>query len=158
MKTFLFLLAAAFCWLGLCEAQEHYGQVIPAPEQVESRGQSTANAEGAVVELLYRSDIHALGLSLRLHGEQPRYLYHRNPVGAYPAGPEGVAEELLWLSSDSFACVASGRLRSYYTLYHIKSMDDAPRTLHVWKAVSSSVWSGRCRMGSLSAAGRESLT
>ena len=132
MKTFLFLLAAAFCWLGLCEAQEHYGQVIPAPEQVESRGQSTANAEGAVVELLYRRDVNAEVLALRQSSGERRYLYHRNPVGLYPVVPE-ITKSIHWLTPDSFACVASGCLKSYYTLYRLKPMEDAPGTMHAWK-------------------------
>lgn len=139
MKTSLFFSVVAFFCLGPGLAAELYGKVIPESADVALVSQSAANAEGAVVELLYRRDVDAKVLALRQSSGERRYLYHRNPVGSYPAGPEGVAEELLWLSSDSFACVASGRLRSFYTLYHIKSMDDAPGTLHVWKEVDGCV-------------------
>ena len=111
MKTSLFFSVVAFFCLGPGLAAELYGKVIPESADVAFVSQSAANAEGAVVELVYRRDVNAEVLALRQSSGERRYLNHRNPVGTYPAGPEGVTEELLWLSSESFACVASGRLR-----------------------------------------------
>lgn len=136
MKTSLFFSVVAFFCLGPGLAAELYGKVIPESADVELWSQSAANAEGAVVELLYRSDVNALVLALRQSSGERRYLYHRDSVVAYPASPKatGFTDELLWLSSDTFACVSSGRI-SWYALYYIQSMDDAPRTLRVWKEV-----------------------
>jgi hypothetical protein len=132
MKTSLFFSVVAFFCLGPGLAAELYGKVIPESADVALVSQSAANAEGAVVELLYRRDVNAEVLALRQSSGERRYLYHRNPVGLYPAVPE-ITKSIHWLTPDSFACVASGRLKSYYTLYRLKPMEDAPGTMHAWK-------------------------
>lgn len=122
----------AFFCLSAVDAAEMYGKVIPEQSPGVAQVKSAANAEGAVVELVYRADIKRDVLALRQRGGERQYLYHRNPVGRYPAVPE-ITEAIHWLTPDSFVCVADGRLNSYYTLYCLQAMDDAPGTMHVWK-------------------------
>ena len=131
-KTTLILSVLAFFCLSSGQAAEAYGKVIPAPADVAPLVQSAANAEGNVVELFLRRDINATVLALRQQDGSRRFLYHRNPVGTYPAGPE-TATEVHWLTPDSFVCVAAGRLKSFYTLYRLSPMDDVPGTMFVWK-------------------------
>ena len=76
MKTSLFFSVVAFFCLGSGLAAEIDGKVIPESADVELWSQSAANAEGAVVELLYRSDVNALVLALRQSSGERRYLYH----------------------------------------------------------------------------------
>lgn len=132
MKTSLILSVVAL-FLPVCgQAAEHYGKVIPVQAPGVAQVQSPANAEGAVVELVYRADIKCDVLALRQSGGERQYLYHRNPVGLHPAVPE-ITKSIHWLTPDSFACVVAGRLNSYYTLYRLAPMDDAPGTIHAWK-------------------------
>ena len=138
MQTSLILSVVAFFCLTLGQAAEHYGKVIPELSPSMAQVQSAANAEGAVVELLYRADIKRAVLALRQNGGERQYLYHRNPVGMHPAVPE-ITKAIHWLTPDSFACVGAGRLNSYYTLYRLQAMDDAPGTLHVWKEAEGCV-------------------
>lgn len=128
----------AFFSLSAVEAAEMYGKVIPEQPPGVAQVKSAANAEGAVVELVYRADIKRDVLALRQRGGERQYLYHRNPVGRYPAVPE-ITEAIHWLTPDSFVCVADGRLNSYYTLYCLQAMDDAPGTMHVWKEAEGCV-------------------
>ena len=109
----------AFFCLSAVDAAEMYGKVIPEQSPGVAQVKSPANAERDV-------------LALRQRGGERQYLYHRNPVGRHPAVPE-ITEAIHWLTPDSFVCVADGRLNSYYTLYRLQAMDDAPGTMHVWK-------------------------
>lgn len=130
-NSLIFAVLAFFC-LAVGQAEEDYNMVIPEQAPQMPQVQSAANAEGMVVELLYRTDINKEVLAVRQSGGERRYLYHRNPVGLYPAVPE-ITKAIHWLTPDSFACVGSGRLNSYYTLYRLKPMEDAPGTMHAWK-------------------------
>jgi hypothetical protein len=53
------------------------------------------------------------------------FLYHRNPVGEFPAQP-GVTRHIYWLTPDSFDRVCSGRRLSDYVLYQLAPDADAP--------------------------------
>lgn len=138
MKTnSLFLVAALACCALSCsyagEDTEYYGAVMPTETVREPQVKSGINADGVAVELLYRGDIKCGVLALLEQGGRRKYLYHRNPIGVYPAIP-GVTTSILWITRDSFACVASGRMRSYYTLYCLDDDADATEdTAFAWK-------------------------
>lgn len=136
MKRFFLSILGLFC-LDFVHAAEEYGKVVPETPIAEPLVQSAANADGSVVELLRRADIQGEVLALRRSGGCRQFLYHRNPVGEFPAQP-GVTTQIYWLSQDSFACVCSGRQLSGYALYRLAPDDDAPGTLHVWKENSGS--------------------
>ena len=137
MKHFLFSILGLFC-LVTGQAAEEYGKVLPDAALAEPLVQSAANADGSVVELLRRADIQGEVLALRRKDGSRLFLYHRNPVGEFPAQPGGWMQHIYWLTPDSFACVCSGRRLSDYVLYQLDPDDDAPGTLHVWKENSGS--------------------
>ena len=138
-RVSLFLLFSfVFCFMALGEAAEQYGKVLPDTVGAEPIAQSAANADGEVVELLRRADIQGEVLALRRKDGSRLFLYHRNPVGEFPAQPGGWMQHIYWLTPDSFACVCSGRRLSDYVLYQLDPDDDAPGTLHVWKENSGS--------------------
>lgn len=138
MKIFsLFLMLTGIMWQGCAEGgQEHYGKVLPAAVPAEPQVQSGADADGAVLELHYRADIDGDVLAMRREGRL-YYLYHRNPVGIYPAQP-CVTQRIEWLAPGVFACLSAGRRLSSYTIYRLAPDDDAPGTLHVWKLAEGS--------------------
>ena len=132
MKHFLFSILGLFC-LVTGQAAEEYGKVLPDAALAEPLVQSAANADGSVVELLRRADIQGEVLALRRKDGSRLFLYHRNPVGEFPAQPGGWMQHIYWLTPDPFACVCSGRRLSDYVLYQLAPDADAPGTLHVWK-------------------------
>lgn len=64
--------------------------------------------------------------TLRLLYESPKLL------DFYPISPELIAE-IFWITDDVFACVCSGRRRSYYAVYELAREDSTDTTMGTYE-------------------------
>lgn len=139
IKKGFWAIAAALLFIGLAPAAEEKGsrfspellQELTAPiAENDIHHVSEPNSRGQRIIVFHRREADSSlkdYLALREADGSMRYFYHYH--FNVPA-PE-VTHHILWLDDDQFACVASGRINSFYGVYEMAGEDDEYPALHL---------------------------